>query len=117
MIKAVIIDDEVHSIETLIWKLDNFTEGVEVVGQFTDPVKGLQFLQSNSIDLLFLDIEMPSLTGFDLLQKLGTVNFDVIFITAYDEYGIKAIKYSALDYLLKPVQEDELKTAIEKFRL
>lgn len=116
MIKAVIIDDEIHSIETLLWKIDNFTEGVEIIQTFSDPVEGLAFLKKNSCDVLFLDIEMPMLTGFELLEKMPQINFDVIFTTAYDEYGIRAIKFSALDYLLKPVQEDELKQAVEKYK-
>ena len=116
MIKAVIIDDEFHSIETLEWKLKNYTSGVEVVAKFSDPVEGKNYLETHSVDLLFLDIEMPVLTGFELLQNLNNIPFDVIFTTAYDEYGIKAIKYSALDYLLKPVQEEELQKAITKFK-
>ena len=116
MIKAVIIDDEIHSIETLMWKIENFTEGVEIVQTFSDPKKGLAYLNEHPIDLLFLDIEMPLLSGFELLERLNQIKFDVIFTTAYDEYGIKAIKFSALDYLLKPVQEEELKMAVEKFK-
>ena len=116
MIKAVIIDDELHSIETLMWKIEHFTEGVEIVQTFSDPQEGLAYLNMHSIDLLFLDIEMPLLSGFELLERLNQIKFDVIFTTAYDEYGIKAIKFSALDYLLKPVQEEELKKAVEKFK-
>lgn len=114
MIKAVIIDDEHHSIETLTWKIENFIDNVSIQAAFSDPEEGLDYLKNHAVDLLFLDIEMPGLGGFELLQRLGPVDFNVIFTTAYDEYGIKAIKYSALDYLLKPVQEEELKTAISK---
>ena len=116
MIKAIIIDDEIHSIETLEWKLKNYCKDVDVVATFTNPAEGLQHIDQNKIDLLFLDIEMPGMTGFDLLQKVSNFTFDVIFTTAYDEYGIRAIKYSALDYLLKPVQVDELIEAISKFQ-
>ncbi len=116
MIRAVIIDDENHSVETLQWKIDQFTDGVEVQAAFTNPEDGLRYMQSHTIDLLFLDIEMPVINGFELLQRLDPVRFDVIFTTAYDEYGIKAIKYSALDYLLKPIQEDELRAAVDKHR-
>ena len=115
MIRAVLIDDEEHSIETLVWKIDNYCENVDVVATFCDPLEGLNFLNTNAIDLLFLDIEMPVLNGFDLLQKVDKVDFDIIFTTAYDEYGIRAIKYSALDYLLKPVETEELSQAVEKF--
>lgn len=116
MIKAVIIDDEIHSIETLVWKIEQFTQGIDIVAKFSDSTEGLKYLEKHSIDILFLDIEMPVLTGFDLLQNLKDIQFDVIFTTAYDEYGIKAIKYSALDYLLKPIQEEELIKAIEKYQ-
>lgn len=116
MIKAVLIDDEEHSIETLAWKIENYCVDVEVVNSFSDPVEGLKFLNTHSVDLLFLDIEMPVLNGFDLLQKVDKVKFDIIFTTAYDEYGIRAIKYSALDYLLKPVETEELSLAVEKFK-
>ena len=116
MISAVIIDDELHSLETLSWKINEYCEGVQVLATFSDPTIGLAYLESNEVDLLFLDIEMPVLSGFDVLQKISNVNFDVIFTTAYDEYGIKAIKYSALDYLLKPIDSEELQNAIAKYR-
>ncbi len=115
MIKAVIIDDEQHSIETLKWKLENYCPEVEVVQTFDQPVRGVEFLKRTPPDLLFLDIEMPMLNGFDVLEELGRdIAFDVIFTTAYDNFGIQAVKFSALDYLLKPVQNKELKDAIEK---
>lgn len=116
MIKAVIIDDEKHAIETLQWKIENYCDDVKILKTFDSPEEGVEFLNSHKIDLLFLDIEMPNLTGFGVLQKMTSYDFDVIFTTAYDEYGIRAIKYSALDYLLKPVQVDELKDAITKFQ-
>ncbi len=116
-IKAVIIDDEKHAVATLAWKLERFCPEVEVVNQFTDPIHALEYLRSNPVQLLFLDIEMPRLNGFEILEELGDqVLFDVVFTTAYDEFGIRAIKVSALDYLLKPIQVQELKNAIEKFK-
>jgi len=115
MIKAVIIDDEYHSIETLKWKLENYCPDVSVMASFERPAEGVTWLRQNAPDLLFLDIEMPMLNGFDVLGELGSdINFDVIFTTAYDNFGIQAVKFSALDYLLKPVQNKELKEAIEK---
>ncbi|MFZ9386387.1 MAG: LytR/AlgR family response regulator transcription factor [Chitinophagaceae bacterium] len=115
MIKAVIIDDELHSIETLKWKLENYCTGVEVIASFDKPGEGVTYLKKNPPDLLFLDIEMPMLNGFDVLEELGRdLPFDIIFITAYDNFGIQAVKFSALDYLLKPVQNKELKDAIDK---
>jgi len=116
MIKAVILDDEKHSVETLKWKLENFCPDVEIKSTFTHPEVALNYLQINDIDLLFIDIEMPHMNGFEVLHSLGSVNFDVIFTTAYDEFGIKAIKFSALDYLLKPIQTQELSQAVEKHK-
>lgn len=115
MIKAVIIDDEKGSIETLKWKLENYCPDVHVIASFDNPAEGVIYLKNNPPDLLFLDIEMPMLTGFDVLEEIGPgISFDVIFTTAYDNFGIQAVKFSALDYLLKPVQNKELKEAIEK---
>jgi two-component system LytT family response regulator len=115
MIKAVIIDDEKDSIDTLKWKLENYCPDVSVISSFERPADGVSYLKKNPIDLLFLDIEMPMLTGFDVLEELGRdISFDIIFITAYDNFGIQAVKFSALDYLLKPVQNKELKEAIDK---
>lgn len=115
MIKAVIIDDEQHSIETLRWKIENYCPEVEVTAVFDLPAAGVQYLRENECDILFLDIEMPRLNGFDVLEEIGTpLPFDVIFTTAYDNFGIQAVKFSALDYLLKPVQNKELKEAIDK---
>jgi two-component system LytT family response regulator len=115
MIKAVIIDDEKDSIDTLKWKLENYCPDVSVISSFEKPADGVNYLKKNPVDLLFLDIEMPMLTGFDVLEELGRdISFDIIFITAYDNFGIQAVKFSALDYLLKPVQNKELKEAIDK---
>jgi two-component system LytT family response regulator len=115
MVKAVIIDDELHSIETLKWKLENYCPDVAVQAAFDNPADGIRYLRQNPPDLLFLDIAMPMLNGFDVLEELGReLPFDIIFITAYDNFGIQAVKFSALDYLLKPVQNRELKEAIDK---
>ena len=115
MIRAIIVDDEINSIETLKWKIENFCPQVTVVETFSDPISSLEWLKANEIHLVFLDIEMPNLSGFDILEALGEVNFDVIFTTAYDQYGIQAVKFSALDYLLKPVRNKELMDAVERY--
>jgi two-component system, LytTR family, response regulator len=115
MIRAIIIDDEPNSVETLQWKIETYCPKVRVVETFSDPVNGLEYLRGNEIDLLFLDIEMPNLSGFDVLEALNNIQFDVIFTTAYDQYGIQAVKFSALDYLLKPVRNKELIEAVERF--
>lgn len=116
-IKAIIVDDEKHSVATLSWKLEKFCPDVEIVKTFTKAPEALKFLQKNPPDLLFLDIEMPRLDGFELLEELGPkIDFEVVFTTAYDEFGIRAVKVNALDYILKPVQNQELKAAIEKYK-
>lgn len=112
--KAIIIDDEEHSLETLRWKLEHYCPEIEVIATFVNPVEGLAYMKQTAFDVLFLDIEMPFLNGFDILEELGEVSFDVIFTTAYDDFGIKAIKYSALDYLLKPIQNQELRQAVDR---
>jgi two-component system LytT family response regulator len=114
MTKAVILDDEKNCVETLQWKLAHYCPGVEVLATFNDPIQCLEFVQGNKIDILFLDIEMPNMNGFDLLEALKSIDFDVIFTTAYDNYGIQAVKFSALDYLLKPVRNKELVEAVER---
>lgn len=117
MIKAIIIDDEQHSIDTLTWKLNNYCQDVEIAEAFTSPLLGVEYLKSNPADLLFLDIEMPMMNGFDVLEELGPdIDFSVIFVTAYDSFGIKAVKFSALDYILKPVHNKELVEAIQKYK-
>ena len=117
MIRAILLDDEKHSIATLAWKLEKFCPEIEIVQQFTDSLEALDFIKSNPPDLLFLDIEMPRLNGFELLEEIPEPHaFEVILITAYDEFGIKAVKASVLDYLLKPIQNQELKASIEKYK-
>lgn len=117
MIRAILLDDEKHSVATLAWKLEKFCPDIEIVRQFTDSMEALEFIQNNPPDLLFLDIEMPRLNGFELLDELPQpLNFEVILITAYDEFGIRAVKSNVLDYLLKPIQNQELKASIEKYK-
>jgi len=114
MLKAIIIDDEPKAIESLSWELDNFNKEIAVIATFNDPKKGISFLTENSIDCLFLDIEMPTMDGFQLLEKLDNKNFAVVITTAYNEYAIKAIKNEAIDYLLKPIDSDELEQTLKK---
>ena len=117
MLNAVIIDDEEHCIKTLAWTLDQYCgNDVRVTGSFSDPVAGLDAIATSPPDLLFLDVEMPGLNGIELLERIGMIGFDVIFTTAYDSYAIKAIKLNALDYLLKPIDKDELAEAIHRMK-
>ncbi len=113
---CIIIDDEKHCIKTLSSLLKtNFPE-VNVLATCNESPKAYDLIQQYKPDFIFLDIEMPLLNGFDLLSKFEHLFFDVVFTTAYDSYAIKAIKYSALDYLLKPIGKEELAAAIEKVR-
>jgi two-component system LytT family response regulator len=94
--------------------LKKFSDVIEVVEKCNTPSKGIESIQENSPDLVFLDIEMPRMNGFEMLKKLGPIDFEIIFTTAYNKYAINAIKMSALDYLLKPIDKDDLAKALKK---
>lgn len=115
MWKALIIDDESHAIEALKWELQENCPEVEIVATTQKPLDAIKLIYTHNPDLLFLDIEMPRLNGFELLETLPPNKCKIIFTTAYDEFAIKAIKVSAFDYLLKPIDSDELRLAINKF--
>ncbi|WP_316803467.1 LytTR family DNA-binding domain-containing protein [Pedobacter nototheniae] len=115
MLKAVILDDEVRGSFLLNRKLETFSEDLQVQAIFNDPFKALSKILELNPDVLFLDVEMPGLNGFQFLEKLGAFNFQVIFTTAYDTYTLEALRLNAVDYLVKPIDEDELHAAI--FRL
>lgn len=114
MIKAIIIDDEVHCVDTLSMLLADTCPEVEVTDICLSGKQGLEAITNSKPDLVFLDIEMPIMNGFELLENLKKIPFAVIFTTSYDQYAIKAIRFSALDYLMKPIDEDELVAAIQK---
>jgi len=116
MLKALLVDDEVNNLESLAFLLHNDCEGIEVSGKVTNAGKARNWLLHNIADVIFLDINMPGENGFEFLSSLGIHNFKVIFVTAYNEYAIQAIKVSALDYILKPVNIDELRTVVEKLK-
>jgi len=113
-LNTVIIDDEEKSRQTLRQMLSLFCENVQIIGEAKDVRTGVELLSIVKPDLVFLDIKMPDGNGFDLLRNLKTRNFNLIFTTAYDQYAIKAFKFSAIDYLLKPIDTDELKAAVKK---
>lgn len=115
MLKAIILDDEERGSALLSRKLEAFGQELQVSAIFNDPFKALSKIVELNPDVLFLDVEMPGLNGFQFLEKLGSFKFQVIFTTAYDTYTLEALRLSAVDYLVKPIDEDELHTAI--FRL
>lgn len=111
---AVLIDDEISALKGLELKLRKLLPDIEIVETFSKPETALEWLINNSPDLVFLDIEMPRLNGFELLSGLKEINFQVIFVTAYSEYALQALKHSAVDYILKPIENEELIEAVDK---
>ena len=115
MIRAIIIDDENSAINVLSMLLKKkCKDDVEVVATSNSPTEGKALIEQHKPDLVFLDIEMPHINGFQMLERIPHINFDLIFTTSYDQYAIKAIKFSALDYLLKPIDREELQVAVRK---
>ena len=114
MIKALIIDDDSISRMLLREILKKTITNVELLGEASSVEEGLALIEQKDPDVVFLDISMPDGTGFDLLDKLKKIDFKIIFITAYSEYAIKAFKYSAFDYLVKPINVEELAKAINR---
>lgn len=117
MIRSILIDDEKHCLRTLELSLDKYCPEVEIIASCDSPNKALEFMKTSNPDLLFLDIEMPKMNGFELLEKLENFHFDIIFTTAFDEYALNAFKVNAVDYLLKPIDEKELIQAVNKVRI
>lgn len=114
MIKALIIEDEQKSREMLAMLVEKNCPQLEIAGLAKNVKDGIELINSTKPDLVFLDISMPDGTGFDLLEAVQGKKFELIFTTATDKHALKAIKYSACDYLLKPIDIDELKVAVEK---
>lgn len=114
MIRAVIVDDELKAVQSLSWELSNFGGDIKVIKSFTNPEEAIVFLDQNELDCLFLDIQMPTMDGFQFLGKLRNKDFAVVITTAYNEFAIKALKHEAIDYLLKPIDSDDLEETIKK---
>jgi two-component system, LytTR family, response regulator len=114
VITAIIVDDEPYSCESLATLLERYCPAVKLLDICYSAADGLKAIREQEPTLLFLDIEMPGMNGFEMLQKLSYINFSIIFTTSYDQYAIKAIRFSALDYLLKPVDRQELQIAVQK---
>ncbi len=114
MIKAVIVDDEPYCCETLVTLLERYCPAVKVADICYSAREALVAIPEQQPQILFLDIEMPQMNGFELLEKIPEINFELIFTTSYDQYAIKAIRFSALDYLLKPIDREELQKAVQK---
>jgi two-component system LytT family response regulator len=114
LLTAILIDDEISCTETLEIELKQYCPEVEVIKKCNSAKEGLLSVQSLNPDVVFLDIEMPWMSGFELLQSLPHIDFEIVFVTAYDQFAIKAFKFSAIDYLLKPIQKNELVSAVNR---
>ncbi|MEO8415845.1 MAG: LytTR family DNA-binding domain-containing protein [Ginsengibacter sp.] len=113
-IKALLVDDELNSLQNLQQKLEGFCPDVEIVAISQKPEDGILLIKQHQPDVVFLDIEMPRMSGFRMLEELGEYDFDIIFTTAYNHYSIDAIRISAFDYLVKPIGIEELQHAVER---
>jgi len=116
ILRAVLIDDEDNCLKMLQWELNNRCPEVEILAMCDSGKEGLKAIKKHQPDVVFLDIEMPYMNGFEMLELTADINFEVIFTTAYDQYAIKAFKISAVDYLLKPIDEDNLTKAVERVK-
>jgi two-component system LytT family response regulator len=114
MLNTIIVDDEIHSCKTLETLLKRDCPQINIVALCSNGEDAIRVIKQSNPDLVFLDVEMPRMNGFEMLEKLHGINFHLIFVTSYDAYALKAIRFSAIDYLLKPINRDELKAAVEK---
>ncbi|TDE13879.1 LytR/AlgR family response regulator transcription factor [Dyadobacter psychrotolerans] len=114
MLRAILIDNEPDCVKLLSLQLKMFCPQIEVVAECSKSEEGLHAIRSQDPDVVFLDIEMPQMNGFELLESVGDLKFALIFVTAYDHFAVKAFRYSAIDYLLKPADTRELQEAVKK---
>jgi two-component system, LytTR family, response regulator len=112
--KAIIIDDEPDCVKLMALQLKMYCPQVEIVAECTSSEDGLKAIRSHAVDVVFLDIEMPKMNGFQVLEAVGDLTFAVVFVTAYDKFAVKAFKFSAIDYLLKPTDAKDLQAAVQK---
>jgi two-component system LytT family response regulator len=114
--RAIIVDDEAAAINSLSWELRKYPDFISIIETFTSPKEAISGINYLKPDCVFLDIEMPEMSGFSLLDKLEYRNFAIVITTAYNQYAIQAIKESAVDYLLKPVDQDDIQGVVEKLK-
>jgi two-component system LytT family response regulator len=114
MLKAIIIDDEPDCVKLLALQLKMYCPQVKVLGECLSSEDGYLKIKELQPDIVFLDIEMPVMNGFQLLEKIGDINFSIVFVTAYDQFAVKAFRFNALDYMLKPIDGKDLQSAVDK---
>ena len=117
VLKAILVDDELSSLQNLQYKLLEYCPTIKVVAQTQNPEEAIQLIHQYKPDVIFLDIEMPRMSGFKMLEQVPEIDFEIIFITAYNHYAINAIRISAFDYLVKPVSIEELQHTTERLSL
>jgi two-component system LytT family response regulator len=114
MLNSIIIDDEPFCCEVLSTLLERYCKDINVVAVCNSGTEALKVIHKLHPDLVFLDVEMPIMNGFDMLEQLPDIHFDLIFTTGYDQYALKAFRFSAIDYLLKPIDREDLQKAVQK---
>jgi two-component system LytT family response regulator len=114
--RAIIIDDEINCCRTLEMLLTSLGKDIEILAVCKDGIEGLEAIEKHRPDLVFLDIEMPRMNGLEMLEKIQNMDFHLVFTTSYDQYALKAFRYSAIDYLLKPISPEELSQAMNKIK-
>lgn len=114
MLNAILVDDEPHSYKTMDALLKRYCPDVNVVATCKNGIDALKAIRKLNPDLVLLDVQMPGMNGFEMLEQIEDIKFHLIFVTSYDAYALKAIRFSAIDYLLKPVDREELQNAIQK---
>jgi two-component system LytT family response regulator len=114
VLKAILIDDELNSLQNLQFKIQEYCHSIKVVAQTQNPEEAIRMIGQHKPDVIFLDIEMPKMSGFKMLEQVPEIDFEVIFVTAYNHYAINAIRISAFDYLVKPVSIEDLQQTIER---
>lgn len=114
MIRALIIDDEIHCVKSLLWDLQQVAPEIKVVASASSGAEGINLIAEHNPELVFLDISMPGMNGFEMLEHLPSIQFKIIFTTAHDQFAAKAFRKSAVDYLVKPIDQNDLSEAIQK---
>lgn len=116
MIKAILIDDERNAIEMLEWLLNTYCPEIKIVAMCESAENGIASIAELKPDVVFLDIEMPKMNGFTMLENIKDIDFEIVFTTAYDKFAVKAFRFAALNYLLKPIDPEDLKLTIERLK-
>ena len=114
MIHAVIIDDEIHCVKSLLWDLHQVAPVIEIAGTAGSGREGIEMIRIHKPELVFLDVSMPDMNGFEMLEQIPEITFNLIFTTAHDQYAARAFRKSAIDYLVKPIDKNDLSEALDK---